>query len=95
MLGVAGVVAVDEAEDEEEEDEDDNTVAVGAFGGEFSPRILSIEKFNCEDLVGVEFDCVDEGAFRGTMKRNSFIRRENFEIFTRNLNGFFLMIDAI
>lgn len=50
MVLLLVVVAVDEAA---EEDDDADTVVVGAFGGEFSPKILSMEKFNCEDLVGV------------------------------------------
>jgi len=40
--------------DDDDDDDDDDTVVV--FGKEFSPNILSIEKFNCEDLFAIEFD---------------------------------------
>mgnify|MGYP006897139605 CR=1 FL=1 len=44
--------------------DDDDTVAVVVvvavvvLGEEFSPSIRSIEKFSCNDLLVVEFDCV-------------------------------------
>ena len=34
----------------------DDTVVVAVLGGEFSPKIRSIEKFNCEDLLIIGFD---------------------------------------
>jgi hypothetical protein len=34
----------------------DDTVVVAGFGRQFSPKILSIEKFNCDDLLIIGFD---------------------------------------
>lgn len=71
VLIVVAIVVVDDDEEEEEEDDKDDSVAavVADFDKNPLPKIRSIENFNGDDLLVVEFDNVDEFIFSETIKK--------------------------